>query len=146
MTSNNAAIIHILEQLRKNLISRYVDKNYSPREIIKELEYLNLAYSGFTESMLKTSISDSLRKGWNKDKEIWEEQKQISIFWSFNKEDESRFWSSYLANLSPNQSETLLKDMKEILSNVKQITQAAERVTRDIDYIVYKVKQHDKEE
>ncbi|MPN17651.1 hypothetical protein SDC9_165006 [bioreactor metagenome] len=66
--------------------------------------------------------------------------------WIFTEEDEKRFWGSYLTNLSPNQAETLLKDMKEILSNVKQITQAAERVTRDIDYIVSRAKQYDGEE
>lgn len=147
MTSNNPTIIGILQKLRENLISSYVDKNYSPKEILSELRKLNLAYSGFTENVLQSNIINTLYKRWDEDEKMWKDESQLHMmFWSFTKEDESRFWSSYLANLSPNQAETLLKDMKEILSNVKQITQSAERITRDIDYIVSKVKQHDKEE
>lgn len=147
MDPNNLSIIHILENLRKNLIISYVDKKYSPKEIMDELKRLNLNYQGVGESRLKSNILNIVQKRWNEEKKIWEDDKQENIFpWIFTEEDESRFWNSYLANLSPNQAETLLKDMKEILSNVKQITQSAERITRDIDYIVSRVKQYDEEE
>lgn len=146
MISNNRSIIYVLEKLRKNLISSYVDKNYSPKQIMDELKKLNLNYSGSGESGLQSHIINSLYKRWNEEKKMWEDNKQERMPWLYTEEDENRFWSSYLTNLSPNQAETLLKDMKEILSNVKQITQAAERITQDIDYIVSRVKQYDEEE
>jgi hypothetical protein len=143
LTSSDLSIIHILENLRKNFISSYVEKNYSPEEIIVELKKLKLDYSRVGELGIQDTVRNGLHMKWNKDKKQWEEQTQASSLGNFTEEDEKRFWSSYLANLSPNQAETLLKDMKDILSNVKQITKAAERITRDIDYIVAKVKQYE---
>lgn len=147
LSSNDISIMYVLQKLRENLISNYMDNNYSPKQIMDELKRLNFNYSGSGESGLQDHIRSSFYKRWNEEKGTWEDCKQERMPWLYyTKEDESRFWSSYLSNLSPNQAETLLKDMKEILSNVKQITKAAERITKDIDYIVCKVKQHDKED
>ena len=145
LTSGDFTIIKILEDLRKSLISNCVDRNYSPEEILDELKKLKLDYSGVGERGIQDTIKNGLHKQWNKDKQQWEDNAQVSSLGSFTEEDERKFWSSYLANLSPNQAETLLKDMKEILSNIKQITKAAERITRDIGFIVAKVKEYEGE-
>lgn len=96
---------------------------------------------GTTTSLaeFKNSVYINLELVWNKDENKWQQGDQTSCL-EFLYEKDDKEYEKYLTqatlNLSPNTSETLLKDMKDILTNLKVITKNITRITTSIDALV----------
>ncbi|MDW8802644.1 hypothetical protein P8V03_15965 [Clostridium sp. A1-XYC3] len=129
----------MISKVKNNIIGNYIDKNFSPEEILEELKKIKLEGTITNLARFKKYVYINLELVWNKDENKWQRDNQINYLEFLGEEDDKEF-QKYLTqatlNLSPNASETLLKDMKDILTNLKVITKDIARIATSIDALV----------
>jgi hypothetical protein len=127
----NPSVSIAIKKLKYNIVSNYIEKKMSPEEILDELKKVKLYIKGAKISELERYISQNMFYIWNKDKKVWEKDKQLNLFKIPELEDHES-WGKIIQNLTADNQLSLLKDMKEILTQFKGISKDITVITKQM--------------
>lgn len=126
--------IHYYHQrIYNQVVTRLVEENKSPGEILYELRRYTLETDKTTIEKLETNIEGRLYKAWNDGEKRWTDISPEIVI------PETIIGTEI--QLNDNDAQTLLKDLSYILQDLKALTTDIAKITKGIDTAAYNLKE-----
>lgn len=139
MSREGQNISYLVHRIKYNFINHYIEIGYSPDKILEELIGVKFCEPDTRVTRIEKFIKEFMSLEWHEDMKEWKHPLQEDVFDKLDEFKEDKFeilWNDVGPKLSDNDSATLLKDMKGILSNLKIMTRSIIKITNDIDKTV----------
>lgn len=128
-----AALAEFGQRIKQNLVECFIEKNMPPEQIAKDLVKGKLIKPSEKSSSLERYIQNNFSMVWNADESVWVPTNQVGVLKWVDEMYENFSWENVPIRLSKNDSETVLKDMKQIVKDLKHATTDLARIARNVD-------------